>query len=377
MPNLSVAQPVTQRSLILVVDDQPANIQAVGGLLTQAGYDVMPATSGAQALERIGQRLPDLVLLDMMMPGMDGFALCERIRTEPRTALLPVVFLTAASDHDLLVRAFQSGAVDYVTKPFVAEELLARVRTHVELKRVRDHLGNIARERADLMQIVAHDLKNPLSSIQFGALMITQQRQYDAARTNEIAAMIRDSASEALRFIHNYLEQSAEGTLKRRFKIESLALSELAERACRGLAAAAAGRDVQLQLDIVPGAEVAGDRMAILHAMENLVSNAIKYGPSPGVVEIRVGPGAPGSMRFSVLDRGPGISPAQQERLFKRYVKLSDEEADSASSGFGLAISKQQIAQLDGHLWFEARDGGGAIFAFELPSRVEPASRAS
>lgn len=373
MPHLSAASPITQRSLVLVVDDQPANIQAVGGLLTQAGFDVMPATSGAQALERIGQRMPDLVLLDMMMPGMDGFAICERIRTEPRTAMLPVMFLTAASNPESLVRAFQAGAVDYVTKPFVAEELLARVRTHVELKRVRDHLGNIARERADLMQIVAHDLKNPLSSIQFGALMITQQRQHDIARTNEIAGMIRDSAAEALRFIHNYLEQSAEGTLKRRFRIEAVALADLAARACRGLAAAAAGRDVALRLDIQAGPDVAGDRTAILHAMENLISNAIKYGPSPGEVEIRVGPGAPGCMRFTVLDRGPGISSAEQERLFKRYVKLSDDHADQASSGFGLAISKQQITQLDGHLWFEAREGGGASFAFELPIRSEPA----
>ena len=366
----SNSHPVTHKSLVLVVDDQARNIQAVGGLLTQAGLDVMPATSGTQALERIRQRMPDLVLLDMLMPDMDGFAVCERIRTDPRTALLPIIFLTAARDHELLVRAFRAGAVDYVTKPFVAEELLARVRTHVELKRVRDHLGNIARERADLMQIVAHDLKNPLSSIQFGALMLTQQRQHDPERTNQVAEMIRDSAAEALRFIHNYLEQSAEGTLKRRFRIEAVALAELAARACRGLAAAAASRDVRLQLDVEPGQDVAGDRTAVLHAMENLVSNAIKYGPGPGVVEIRVGPGSPGTMRFSVLDRGPGIDQSQEQRLFKRYVKLSDEHS-GGSSGLGLAISKQQISQIDGHLWFEPRPGGGAIFSFELPVRAE------
>src|SRR5688572_14392244 len=135
---------------VLVVDDQEPNLRLVGTVLTQAGYDVMPALTGEQALARIKARVPDVALLDMLMPGMDGFQLAERLRDDERTADVPIIFLTASNEREGLVRAFESGAVDYLTKPFVAEELVARVRTHLELKLVKDHLARIAREREEL-----------------------------------------------------------------------------------------------------------------------------------------------------------------------------------------------------------------------------------
>ena len=286
------------KPLVLVVDDQLANVQAVGSLLARSDLDVMPALSGEQALARLAQRAPDLILLDMMMPGMDGFEVCRRLRGDARHAAIPIIFLTAANERHLLVRAFAAGAVDYVTKPFVAEELLARVRTHIDLKRSRDHLARIARECNDLTQIVAHDLKSPLSSIRFSALMLLQRLASDD-RLRSLAESIRESTDDALRFVHDYLEQWAEGELKRRFDIE-------------------------------------------------------------------IGPGAPGMVRVAVCDRGPGLSEQAQKQLFQRYVRLGKRAAED-SSGLGLAIAKQDISQLGGHLWFESREGGGAVFAFDLP----------
>ena len=180
-------------SLILIVDDQPTNIQTVGAHLTAAGFDVMPALSGEQAMQRIGARLPDLILLDLLMPAMDGFEVLALLRKDPKTAALPVIVLTAMHDRELLVRAFTSGAVDYVTKPFVVEELLARVRTHLELKRTRDHLARIAKEQAELTQIVAHDLKSPLSNIQFSTQMLQQKREMPAERSERLLKMIDTS----------------------------------------------------------------------------------------------------------------------------------------------------------------------------------------
>src|SRR5690606_30844333 len=239
---------------------------------------VMPALSGEQALQRLQQRAPDLILLDMMMPGMDGFEVCRRLRADPRHAAVPIVFLTAASERHLLVRAFAAGAVDYVTKPFVAEELLARVRTHIDLKRSRDHLARIARECNDLTQIVAHDLKSPLSSIRFSAMMLLQRLAADD-RLRDLAESIRDSSDDALRFIHDYLEQWAEGELKRRFERAPLDLGVLVRRVVERMQPAAASRNQALVLHAQPCDPAHADATAVAHVVENLVSNAIKYGP--------------------------------------------------------------------------------------------------
>ena len=365
IPGPSLAKP-----LVLVVDDQAANVQAVGALLAQNELDVMPALSGEQALQRLQQRAPDLILLDMMMPGMDGFEVCRRLRADARHAAIPIVFLTAANERHLLVRAFAAGAVDYVTKPFVAEELLARVRTHIDLKRSRDHLARIARECNDLTQIVAHDLKSPLSSIRFSALMLLQRLSADD-RLRDLAESIRDSSEDALRFIHDYLEQWAEGELKRRFERVPLDLGVLVRHVLERMQPAAASRNQVLDLHVQPGDPAYADGTAVAHVVENLVSNAIKYGPADARIDIEVGPGAPGMVRVAVCDRGPGLSESAQKQLFQRYVRLGRRAAEH-SSGLGLAIAKQDITQLGGHLWFEPREGGGAVFAFDLPAVARP-----
>src|SRR5690606_37446451 len=178
---------------VLVVDDQPSNLRIISALLSRQGYTVHTAESGEEALQALGKQSADLLLLDMMMPGMDGFELLEEVRRHPDWSSLPVVFLTAAHDRDLLLRAFDSGAVDYVTKPFMPEELLARVQAHIGLKLTRDRLERVARERQELVNLVAHDLKNPLSSIFFASdLLITGQTRED--RIPRYLQMIRDSA---------------------------------------------------------------------------------------------------------------------------------------------------------------------------------------
>lgn len=358
-----------QRGLVLVVDDQQVNVHAVGALLTQAGFAVVPAMSGVQAFERLQHHQPDLILLDMLMPEMNGFEVCQRAHADPKLAVIPIVFLTAANERDALVRAFQSGAVDYVTKPFFAEELLARVHTHIELKRSRDHLVRIARERAELTQIVAHDLKNPLCSIKFAAQMISEEAHNggDRNRFDRFAKRISTSSEEALSFIHSYLEQWADGDQRRRFEFEPVSLDALAQGTIAMLEAAASARRITLKLSVTGDDSARLDGIATRHAMENLISNAIKYGPEGSTVDITIAPGSPGTVRFSVMDRGPGLNGSDQKRLFERYVRLGDGASSTDSHGLGLAITKREITQLGGHLWFEPRAGGGAVFQFELP----------
>ena len=363
MASLSSDPQGSPKALILVVDDQPPNIQAVGALLVQAGHDVMPALSGEQALQRIEQRTPHLVLLDMRMPGLDGFAVCARLKDNPHTRDIPVIFLTAAHEHDALVKAFEVGAVDYVTKPFVAEELLARVRTHLELKAARDRLKQLAEERAELTQVVAHDLKNPLAGILMGSETLSTA-VLTVAQATALAA-IQDSAQRCLAFIDDYLGRWGRSEQSRSVECTPLRVQPILQDALAALRPLAEERGVTLHLHVQDDPEVMANAVSVRHLIDNLVSNAIRYG-GPGAVELEASIGRSGMLRVTVGDRGPGVPQDQQQNLFKRFVKLPGQEA-AHSSGLGLAISREEAERMGGHLWYEDRDGGGALFSLVLP----------
>jgi two-component system, sensor histidine kinase and response regulator len=367
-----MATPVMTPGRILVVDDQPANLRVVSALLARHGYEAIVASNGDEALAMASEHVPDLMLLDMMMPGMDGFALLGHIKQRLPLLRVPVVFLTAVQDRDLLLRAFDAGAVDYVTKPFMPEELLARVNAHVGLKLARDRLERVARERQELVNLVAHDLKNPLSSVLFASDMLLNE-DVRRERIPRYLQMIQDSAKDALGYIRRYLEIQADGA--RRDGDGGNACVPLRE-----VLAWLGGRyELQLEgrgmrLHVRDGEQdglVAIDGLVLRQVAENLISNAMKYAPE-SEVELSIRSSSPGFWQLLVEDRGPGIPANLQRELFKPFVRLSDGDPDGMSSGLGLSLARQIVANAGGHLWYEDRDGGGARFIVELPeARVD------
>lgn len=366
---------------ILVVDDQPANLRVVSTLLMRHHYQVMTAGSGEEALAMAGAQRPDLLLLDMMMPGMDGFALLAEVKQREGLRRVPVVFLTAAHDRELLLRAFDAGAVDYVTKPFMAEELLARVSAHVGLKLTRDRLERVARERQELVNLVAHDLKNPLTSVLFASEILLQQGTRPE-RIPRYLQMIHDSAMDALGYIRRYLEMQADLLSAHQQEAATPAtaslpevLQWLAER--YGLQFESRGMPLLVCTPSAPHA-VAIDAMVLRQVAENLVSNAMKYAAG-SAVEISVRGSAPGFWQLLVEDRGPGIPANRQRELFKPFTRLGDDigPGDGLSSGLGLSLARQIVANAGGQLWYEDRDGGGARFIIELPQARDDIGRAA
>jgi two-component system, sensor histidine kinase and response regulator len=361
-------KPSQSPAVVMIVDDQSDNVTLVGQLLEVSGYQVIPALSGEQALRRAQERRPDLVLLDMLMPKMSGSEVCKRLRELPGLAEVPVIFLTAVSEREFLSQAFAAGAVDYVVKPFVNEELLARVRTHVELKRARDRMAAMLREREDVTNIVAHDLKNPLSNILFAAQLL-ERGSNDAVKGPELIRDIHACAEEALQFIQRFLSRRAEGQHLRQFSAEQVDLAKLAAETIQLQNASAVARGVELQLE-GGDAPVNADPLATRNVLQNLISNAIRYSPQGQRVQVEVGPSRPGYTKCLVMDNGPGITEEDQQKLFKRFVRLATaKDAGGYSSGLGLAIAKHDVVQMGGHLWYEARPGGGSVFAFELPKQ--------
>jgi signal transduction histidine kinase len=356
---------------ILVVDDQAANVRVVSVLLARNGFEVIPAGSGAEALAAATAQKPDLILLDMMMPGMDGFELLAALRAQPGLRDVPAVFLTAAHDRDLLLRAFEAGAVDYVTKPFMPEELLARVGAHIGLKQTRDRLERVARERRELVNLVAHDLKNPLTSVLFATEML-QQPDCKPERAARYLQIIHDSARDAVGYIRRYLESQASALDSAKARAASTQSADLCDTA-RWLAERyelqleGSGMQLSLRLPERSG-RVAIEGLVLRQVAENLVSNAMKYARAGGELELVVRASAPGYWQLLAQDRGPGIPAAKQRELFKPFQRLSDHDpAGGLSSGLGLSLARQIIADAGGQLWYEDREGGGASFVIELP----------
>ncbi|HET6435775.1 MAG TPA: hybrid sensor histidine kinase/response regulator [Xanthomonadaceae bacterium] len=365
MPN-QAAQP----GRLLVVDDQPANLKAVSALLSRQGYEVATASQGEQALELAAAQAPDLLLLDMMMPGMDGFELLAELRKRPALQQVPVIFLTAAQDRELLLRAFAAGAVDYVTKPFFPEELLARVNAHIGLKLTRDRLERVAHERQELVNLVAHDLKNPLSSVLF-ASEVLQQGACKPERVPRYLAIIHESTRDAIGYIRRYLEAQKQvaaagargGVVEHPACLHGL-LEWLVERYELQLEA----RGMRLRVERAGDGplQVAIDARVLRQVAENLVSNAIKYAAGGGELTLAVRRGAGGHWQLRVEDRGDGVPPERQGELFRPFARLGVRE-DGMSSGLGLSLARQIVVNAGGNLWYEDREGGGACFVIELP----------
>jgi two-component system sensor histidine kinase/response regulator len=361
------------KSRILVVDDISKNLQVVGTILRNEGYHVMPATSGLQALERVSAQPPDLILLDLMMPEMDGLEVCSRLKAEPLTRQIPVIFLTASNEMEHLMKGFEAGAVDYITKPFNAPELLARVRTHLELKHARERLREMNEEKNEFMGIAAHDLRNPLSAIQGYAEMIIEDAQSLAHRDLEgNGQRIREAAKRMTEMVQNFLDANRieRGELKLNMAISDLSPLLQSVLETQSPHATAKGQMIQLELPPTPTLALA-DVSITLQVFENLVSNAVKYSPPGKKIFVRL-KAETGVVRFEVEDQGPGLSKEDQKKLFGKFARLSAKPTGGEhSTGLGLSIVKRLVEAMNGKVWCESELGMGAKFIVTIPQPIE------
>jgi two-component system sensor histidine kinase/response regulator len=370
--NLSSSIP---RSSVLIVDDITKNLQVVGTILRQAGYAVTPATSGAEALEGLREHLPDLILLDLMMPEMDGLEVCRRLKADPLIRPIPVIFLTASNEMEHLVKGFEVGAVDYVTKPFNPPELLARVRTHLELKHARDtivrygqELSRLNEEKNEFMGIAAHDLRSPLNAVKGYSEMVLEDATLGRENA-ELVNRIQVAAARMVEMVQNLLDANRieRGEMKLNLAPADLrpTLNSVVET--QRAPAAAKQQTIHLESDPVP-AVVLVDSSIIVQVLENLVSNAMKYSPPGKNIFVRLKKQAQGA-RVEVQDEGPGLSAEDQKKLFGKFARLSAKPTGGEhSTGLGLSIVKKMVEAMNGKVWCESELGRGATFIVEFPA---------
>jgi two-component system sensor histidine kinase/response regulator len=353
---------------VLIVDDVTKNLQVVGTILRQAGYAVTPATSGAEALEGLREHLPDLILLDVMMPEMDGLEVCRRLKADPAATQIPVIFLTASNEMEHLVKGFDVGAVDYVTKPFNPPELLARVRTHLELKHARQRLREMNDEKNEFMGIAAHDLRSPLDALRGYSEMILEDPAL-GRENRELTQRIHEAAARMAEMVQNLLDANRieRGEMKLNLAPTDLALVVSSVAATQRPRAAAKQQTIHLENQPAP-VTVVVDPTVMVQVLENLVSNAVKYSPPGKHIFVRLKK-LPEAVRCEVQDEGPGLSAEDQKKLFGKFARLSAKPTGGEhATGLGLSIVKKMVEAMNGQVWCESQPGRGATFLVQFPA---------
>ena len=366
---------MNSRETILIVDDQEENLRVVCSMLAMMNYDIIPANSSEQALKRLASRSPDLVLLDVLMPDTDGLTTCRQIKADPRWADLPIIFLSAADDKNLIVQALEAGGVDYVTKPFNKAELVSRVRTQLSLKRARDELRTLAEDKDEILGILTHDLQNHLAGIQISGGLLKNRAAELPPRCASLVENIFTAADNMLVFVREFLaNQSAE-----RLQVRShpLDVCEIGRAAVKSQQAAATAKNITLE-STIPDQPilVQADDEALRQTLENILSNAVKFTPPAGHVTLLVEPPAMGVVRCTIRDSGPGFTADDRQKMFRRYGRLSARPTgNEPSTGLGLSIVKRLVDAMGGSISLSENGGAGAEFVITLlPASETPSS---
>jgi len=357
---------------ILVVDDTAENLRLLASILEPLGFEVRPATSGRQALAAAEHAPPDLVLLDVNMPEMSGYEVCEAFKARPELRDIPIVFLTALSEISDKVKAFSVGGVDFITKPFHLEEVQARVKTHLALRRAHlelhenyQKLRELEQLRDDLVHMVVHDMRSPLTVI---AGHLTFLQEEIAGLSTEGADDLRAAmmgAQSLARMANDLLDVSRMEEGKLPLQLAECDLGEVAAQVQRSLEGFERGRVIEL--DFTTPVRVTCDLDLVQRVIENLVSNAIKHAPSGGTVRVRLEVKGDHA-RFEVCDQGQGVPLEARQRIFEKFGANAARKASGYhSAGLGLAFCKLAIEAHQGLIGVEACEPQGSRFWFELP----------
>jgi two-component system sensor histidine kinase/response regulator len=361
----------TTSARILVVDDQPANIQIVGTVLGNLGHEIIPASDGATALKRLALRKVDLILLDVLMPEMNGCEVCLQLKLDPNLKDIPVIFLSAADDKELIVRALNSGGIDYITKPFNHAELISRVRTQLALKSAHDRLAQLAEDKDELIGILTHDLKNHIGGMSMSAELLARQiERFNDERLTQLSENILRSSFQLLAFVKEFLANSATDY---GFTLHPVAVNlvEIATRVVEQYHETARRKKLEIRTDFPKEAlPVLADVLALNQVLDNLVSNALKFSP-PGkkvFVSVRA---TDKCVECVIRDEGPGFTAEDKATMFRRYGRLSARPTGGEpSTGLGLSIVRKLVQAMNGELLCESSAENGATFTIRLPQPV-------
>ena len=361
---------------ILVVDDVTANVLLLKVMLSHEKYRVVTAEDGPQALEAVGREHPDLVLLDVMMPGMSGFEVAETLRASEGHRDLPIIFLTALNAATDVVRGFKVGGNDFISKPFNKEELLIRVKHQVSLvaarriiQRQTAELQNTILERDKLYSVIAHDLRSPIGSIKMIVNVLTAALPAETigSENRELLDMANEATEGVFSLLDNLLKWTKSQIGRLKVVYQDFDLVTVVQGVAEIFNMVAQLKNIAIRLELPEKAEVRADADMMKTIVRNLLSNALKFSYENSEVVVSVAE-EDGMAVVRVTDFGKGIPEKDQDKLLSPDTHFSSAGTrNEEGSGLGLLLCVDFAEKNGGRLWFESQEGKGATFAFSVP----------
>jgi two-component system sensor histidine kinase/response regulator len=367
---------LTKKRLIACIDDEAMNLELLKFTIKQIDCDVLAIQSSKEALTLLLKNVPDLILLDVRMPDIDGFELCELIKTKKTLKNIPIIFITGMGKTENKVKGFERGGVDYVTKPFNKHELLARIKTHLNLreakKKVSKQAADLKKEnelKDRLFSIIGHDLRSPLSAIKM-QLDFILRGIIDPKDSNFIPKTVHNlnaTTDEAFNLLDNLLgwAKSESGSLS--IIKEDVSLLNLVQQSARLQKLALETKNIALKITLPEDAVVHADMNMLKTVIRNLLSNAIKFTPVSGKISI-TSVLESNFWNVSVSDSGVGISEEDLPKILNTKEHFSKEGTEQeAGTGLGLILCQDFVLKNEGELWVESTLGKGSSFTFSVP----------
>lgn len=361
---------------ILIVDDVMSNVLLLKVLLTNEKFAIATASNGRQALEQVEKENPDLVLLDVMMPDMSGFEVAQHLKSNPNTADIPIIFLTALNSTADIVKGFQVGANDFISKPFNKEELIIRVTHQISLVAAKrlilsktEELQRTIAGRDKLYSVIAHDLRSPMGSIKMvlNMLILNLPSEKIGAEMYELLTMANQTMEDVFSLLDNLLKWTKSQIGKLNVVYQDVDLVEVTDGVIEIFSMVASLKKIKIREMKPEKMMVNADIDMLKTVVRNLLSNAIKFSKENSEVLVKMEE-VDGMAVVSVQDYGCGISEEGQKKLLHTDTHFSTFGTNNEEgSGLGLLLCKDFVVKNGGKLWFTSKEGEGSIFSFSIP----------
>ena len=361
---------------ILIVDDVMSNVLLLKVLLTNEKFAIATASNGRQALEQVEKENPDLVLLDVMMPDMSGFEVAQHLKSNPNTADIPIIFLTALNSTADIVKGFQVGANDFISKPFNKEELIIRVTHQISLVAAKrlilsktEELQRTIAGRDKLYSVIAHDLRSPMGSIKMvlNMLILNLPSEKIGAEMYELLTMANQTTEDVFSLLDNLLKWTKSQIGKLNVVYQDVDLVEVTDGVIEIFSMVASLKKIRIREMKPEKMMVNADIDMLKTVVRNLLSNAIKFSKENSEVLVKMEE-VDGMAVVSVQDYGCGISEEGQKKLLHTDTHFSTFGTNNEEgSGLGLLLCKDFVVKNGGKLWFTSKEGEGSIFIFSIP----------
>lgn len=361
---------------ILIVDDVMSNVLLLKVLLTNEKFAIATASNGRQALEQVEKENPDLVLLDVMMPDMSGFEVAQHLKSNPNTADIPIIFLTVLNSTADIVKGFQVGANDFISKPFNKEELIIRVTHQISLVAAKrlilsktEELQRTIAGRDKLYSVIAHDLRSPMGSIKMvlNMLILNLPSEKIGAEMYELLTMANQTTEDVFSLLDNLLKWTKSQIGKLNVVYQDVDLVEVTDGVIEIFSMVASLKKIKIREMKPEKMMVNADIDMLKTVVRNLLSNAIKFSKENSEVLVKMEE-VDGMAVVSVQDHGCGISEEGQKKLLHTDTHFSTFGTNNEEgSGLGLLLCKDFVVKNGGKLWFTSKEGEGSIFSFSIP----------